>query len=165
MPVQFLKCSLSSRWHQEETASLNPEKIPAVLRIGFVLLFKTGHQPQLFLHPLTIIITSSLSRIWPGRERGHRRVLTLSRPGFLELLWWGESIGTPFENHVPLLLILSCLVFLKACPKLDHMTHFSFHGNRFSVLRWLKVIFYTKCANQRHCTNGIIFSIWWKCKY
>ena len=38
-------------------------------------------------------------------------------------------IVPPFENHVPLVLATYYSVSLKACPKLDHMTHFGFHGN------------------------------------
>ena len=68
-------------------------------------------------------------------------------------------IVPPFENHVPLVLTPYCLVFLKACPKLNHMTHFGFHGNHLSVLMWLKGIFSTKTSNQRHCTNGNSFGI------
>ena len=34
-----------------------------------------------------------------------------------------------FENHVPLVLTAYYKVFLKACQKLHHMTHFGFHGN------------------------------------
>ena len=41
----------------------------------------------------------------------------------------------PFENYVPLVLTPYCLVFLKACPKLDHTTHFSFHGNCFRCFK------------------------------
>ena len=36
----------------------------------------------------------------------------------------------PFENLVTLLLTAYYEVFLKACPKFDHMTQFGFHGNR-----------------------------------
>ena len=35
----------------------------------------------------------------------------------------------PVENRVPLVLTAYRQVFLKACPKLDHITHFGFHGN------------------------------------
>ena len=41
----------------------------------------------------------------------------------------------PFENHVPLVLTAYFSVFLKACPKLNHMTHFGFHGNCLSVFK------------------------------
>ena len=34
------------------------------------------------------------------------------------------------------------------------MTHFGFHDNRLSVLRWLKGISSTSTSNQRYCTNG-----------
>ena len=61
----------------------------------------------------------------------------------------------PFENHVPLAQTAHCLVFMKACQKLDHIIHFGFHGNRFkciiSVLRWLKCIFL-----QKHQTKGTV---------
>ena len=43
----------------------------------------------------------------------------------------GGHIVPPLENHVPLVLTAYCKVSLKACPKLDHMTHFGFHGNCF----------------------------------
>ena len=65
----------------------------------------------------------------------------------------------PFENHVPLVLTACYLVFLKACPKRDHMIHFGSIATVLGVLRWLKTLFSTKTSNQRHCTNGIIFGI------
>ena len=72
----------------------------------------------------------------------------------------GGHIVPPFENHVPLVLTAYCKVFLKACPMLDHMTHFGFHGNYVKcVLRWLKHLCSTKTSNQRYCTNCIIFGI------
>ena len=87
--------------------------------------------------------------------------LTLSRPGF----FWARAAMPPFENHVPLVLTAYCWVFLKACPKLDHMTHFGFHGNHVRcVSRWLKYLISTKTSNQRHCTNCIIFGILWRYK-
>ena len=43
---------------------------------------------------------------------------------------WGHIVP-PFENHVPLVITAYYLVLLKAGPKLDHMTRFSFHGNHF----------------------------------
>ena len=37
------------------------------------------------------------------------------------------------------------LSFLKACPKLDHMTHFGFHGNRVRcVFRMAQIFFLQK---------------------
>ena len=54
---------------------------------------------------------------------------------------WGEHCASHFEKHVPLVLTAYCLVFLKACPKRNHMTQFCFHGYRLSILRWLKIIF------------------------
>ena len=66
----------------------------------------------------------------------------------------------PFENDVPLVLTAYYYVFLKACPKLDRMTHFGSHGNWFRCfLRWLKTLFSIKTSNQRRCTNDIIFGI------
>ena len=52
----------------------------------------------------------------------------------------------PFENHVPLVLTAYCSVFLKACPKLDHMymTHFCFHGNHFRCFKVPQSLFSTK---------------------
>ena len=64
---------------------------------------------------------------------------------FFELLRPGGHIVLPFENHVPLVLTAYCEVFLKACPKLDHMTHFGFHGNWFRCfLGGSKLFFPTK---------------------
>ena len=61
--------------------------------------------------------------------------------------WHSKVQGTPsasFEISVPIGLTLYYLIFLKAYPKFDHMTHFGFHGNRLSVLRWLKSLFLQK---------------------
>ena len=48
----------------------------------------------------------------------------------------------PSENHFALVLIAYCLVFLKACPKLDHMTHFGFHDNRVMCVFKVAQIFF-----------------------
>ena len=73
------------------------------------------------------------------------RCLTLSRPGFFGAPVAREGvILPPFENRVPLVLTPYCLLFWKACPKLDHMTHFGFYGNHFKCLRLLKGIFLQK---------------------
>ena len=50
----------------------------------------------------------------------------------------------PFENYVPLVLTPYCLVFLKACPKLDHMMHFGFHGNHYECFKVTQSSFPTK---------------------
>ena len=50
----------------------------------------------------------------------------------------------PFENHVSLVLTAYCKVFLKACPKLDHMTHFGFHGNCLGVFKVAQTLFSQK---------------------
>ena len=50
----------------------------------------------------------------------------------------------PFENHVPLVLTAYYYVFLKACPKLYHMTHFGFHGNHFRYFKVAQVFFLQK---------------------
>ena len=71
-------------------------------------------------------------------------MLTLSRPGFFLSSCGQGHVVPPSENHVPPITIPYCLVFLKACPKLDDMTYFSFHGTVSSVLRWLKGIFLQK---------------------
>ena len=49
------------------------------------------------------------------------------------LLWPGGTLCPPFENNVSLVLTAYYSVFLKACPKLDHMPHFGFHGNCFRI--------------------------------
>ena len=70
----------------------------------------------------------------------------------------GQGEGT-LCPHVPLVLTACCYVFLKACPKLDHMTHFHFHGNRFKCFKVAQRYFSAKTSNQRHCTNGKSFGI------
>ena len=56
----------------------------------------------------------------------------------------------PFENHVPVALTPYSKVLLKACPELDHMTHFGFQDNRLSVLiKVAQKYFSTKILNQR----------------
>ena len=42
----------------------------------------------------------------------------------------GGAHCAPSENHILLALTSCWLIFLKACPRLDHMTHFGFHGNQ-----------------------------------
>ena len=64
---------------------------------------------------------------------------------------------SPFEKLVPLVLTAYYYVFLKACPKLDHMPHFGFHGNLFRCFKVAQDTFSTKTSYQRYCTNGIIF--------
>ena len=59
-----------------------------------------------------------------------------------------------FENRVPVVLTLYCLVFLKACQKLDDMTHFGFHGNCFKCFKLAQRYFSTKTSNTTHSTNG-----------
>ena len=54
---------------------------------------------------------------------------------FLELVAMGRHIVPPSENHVPLILTPYCLIFLKVCSMLDHLTHFGFHGNRFKCFK------------------------------
>ena len=56
----------------------------------------------------------------------------------------GGALCAPFDNHVPLLLTPYCLVFLIACPKLDHMAHFCFHGNRFKGFKVAERYFFYK---------------------
>ena len=50
----------------------------------------------------------------------------------------------PFENDVPLVLTAYYYVFLKACPKLDHMAHFGLHGNCFRCFKVAQLSFFYK---------------------
>ena len=73
--------------------------------------------------------------------------LTLSRPGFLCSCGQAGTLcpPPPFENYVSLVLTAYYYIFLKACPKLHHVTHFGFHDNSFRCfLRWLKTLFLQK---------------------
>ena len=54
-----------------------------------------------------------------------------------------------FENHVPLVLRPYNLVFLKVCPKLGHMTHFGFHGNRLKCCKVAQIYFFYKEAQTK----------------
>ena len=64
----------------------------------------------------------------------------------------------PFENIVPLELTACYSVSLKACSKLDHMTHFGFHGNRFQRFSGgSKVFFSTKPLTKDTAQMALFF--------
>ena len=83
--------------------------------------------------------------------------ISLSRPGFLELLWQGAQwaqFWKPCSSCTNSLL----LGFSESLSKAWSHETFLFPWKLFYMfLRWLKTLFSTKTSNQRHCTNGISF--------
>ena len=70
----------------------------------------------------------------------------------------GGHIVPPFGNHVSLVLLTTyCLVFLKVCPKLDHMTHFRFHGHRFKCFKVAQSYFPTKPQTKYTVQRATVF--------
>ena len=53
-------------------------------------------------------------------------------------------IVPPIENQIPLLLTAYYYIFLKACPKLDHMTQFRFHSKTIKCFKVVQNIFLQK---------------------
>ena len=51
-------------------------------------------------------------------------------------------MALPSENHAHLVLTAYCYVFLEACPKLDQMTNFGFHGKPFQVVLGCSKVFF-----------------------
>ena len=68
----------------------------------------------------------------------------------------------PFENHVPLVLTASYFVFLKARPKLDHMTHFGFHGNRFRCFKVAQNSFFLQKPPTQDTAQMAIFLVFYE---
>ena len=84
--------------------------------------------------------------------------ITLSRPGIFGAPLAREGHIVPnFQNHVPLLLTPYCLVFQKACPKLNHMIHVHLHGNRFKCFKVAQRYFYAKPQIRGILQMAIVF--------
>ena len=73
----------------------------------------------------------------------------------------GAHCATSFENYVALVLAAYYQVFLKACRKLDHMTHLGFHGARFRCFsRWVKTLFFLQKPLTKDTVQMALFWIY-----
>ena len=92
-------------------------------------------------------------------RNGYTSSLINLYPSHYWLFW--SSCG----HHLTLVLTSYCSVFLKACPNLDHMTHFVVHGNHFQCFQVVQSsVFYKNLKPETLYTGQSFRCLLWKLK-
>ena len=98
----------------------------------------TSSQLHVLLHPAHMSWTQSLQCSTFPKAYKHCF--------FFLILSWPSIFGAPKVFWKPYFSCTNTLLFSfwKACPKLDHMTNFGFHGNRFKCFKVAQMYFLQK---------------------